>query len=607
MTTTMTSRLLQHARIVGGFIISITFGGLRDFVWRDIREGLIDLKGFARPTRWTILLGFALLFGMVALLLNNELWRQLFPLVGMPAPLDMVGRGRFVPEALVPMTYMLLAIAWAFALTGLLHSHLLARAGILALYLLRGAQTIVILFSETMLGVESPMPLLVRSVLLLLVPVFFLLRGRKTARDGPAFAPAIEFVILLALVAAPMALAQSGELASWRATAIPILFSNIESELLTFRLLVTPLLLLIGIDISNFVRRVSGWTIDVMHANLPAWVTAVVLAAALIWRCAATIGQLQARIGAASLTSVALEYAGALMMPALTGLVLWAVIAANRARTPEPAPLDETALVDAVVRIALPLIVIYLGAQLASFVLLTIAGALPITSIAPPLIALADLFSNQLSDSWRLLVYAAALALAVRLILRRFPSAGMAPVALYLGIFGATGVWIYLTLPASILGALVWRGAEPVVFWWMMFIAIVTIVRLVRRQLDAGRVLRLLFATMIIFLMQQTGFIESRFSPILGFAGISFVAFGIVWDALTGAGWVNADSVNLPRVGRVFLYVGYTILAVTVLNWALAAHDLGAVATLTGGAADTGYATFGKPLLYAVAAIAIWE
>ncbi len=601
MTTARPSRLFERVRIVGGFLVSITFGALRDFVWRDIRDGMIDLKGFARSTRWTILLGFALLFGMVALLLNNELWRQLFPLVGMPAPLDMVGRGRFVPEALVPVTYALLAIAWAFALTGLLHSHPLARAGILALYLLRGVQTIVILLSETLLGVESPLPLLVRSFLLLLVPVFFVLRGRQTARS----APAAEFVILLALVAAPMALMQAGELASWRATAIPILFSSLESELLTFRLLVTPLLLLIGIDVTNFVRRVAGWTIDVVRANLPAWVAAILLGTALIWRVATVIGQLQARIAASSLGATGLEYAGALMMPVLTGLVLWAVVVANRARTPEPAPLDETALVDAVARIALPLIVIYLGAQLASFVLLTLAGALPVTTIAQPLIALADMLSNQLSDSWRLLVYAAALALGVRLTLRRFPSAGAAPTALYLGIFGATGVWLHLTLPDSLLGALVWHGTEPVVFWWTIIVAVVAIIRLVRRQMDAGNVLRLLFATMVGFLMQQTIFVESRFSPLLGFAGVGFVAFGIVWDAITGAGWVNTGSAGLPRAGRVFLYVGYTILAVTILNWALAAHDLGAIATLTGGAADTGYNTFGKPLLYAVAAMAI--
>ena len=61
MTTARPSRLFERVRIVGGFLVSITFGALRDFVWRDIRDGMIDLKGFARSTRWTILLGFALL------------------------------------------------------------------------------------------------------------------------------------------------------------------------------------------------------------------------------------------------------------------------------------------------------------------------------------------------------------------------------------------------------------------------------------------------------------------------------------------------------------------------------------------------------------------
>lgn len=53
-------------------------------------------------------------------------------------------------------------------------------------------------------------------------------------------------------------------------------------------------------------------------------------------------------------------------------------------------------------------------------------------------------------------------------------------------------------------------------------------------------------------------------------------------------------------MSRIFLYVGYVLLTVTVVNWALAAHDLNSIGKLTGGAALVGFARFGKPMLYAI-------
>jgi hypothetical protein len=78
-----------------------------------------------------------------------------------------------------------------------------------------------------------------------------------------------------------------------------------------------------------------------------------------------------------------------------------------------------------------------------------------------------------------------------------------------------------------------------------------------------------------------------------------------VWDVFTGASWVNVDSPRLPRIGRVFLYIGYMLLTITVINWALAAHDQGSIGILTGGAVNTGFGGFGRPLLYAALVVSI--
>ena len=58
-----------------GFAWAITFGALRDFVWADIRAGMIDLRGFSRATRLIILLGLLLIFSLAGLLLFGNVWR----------------------------------------------------------------------------------------------------------------------------------------------------------------------------------------------------------------------------------------------------------------------------------------------------------------------------------------------------------------------------------------------------------------------------------------------------------------------------------------------------------------------------------------------------
>ncbi len=47
------------------------------------------------------------------------------------------------------------------------------------------------------------------------------------------------------------------------------------------------------------------------------------------------------------------------------------------------------------------------------------------------------------------------------------------------------------------------------------------------------------------------------------------------------------------------------MLTVTVVNWALATHDLASQALLTGDQALSGFNRFGRPVLYAVFAIVL--
>jgi hypothetical protein len=55
----------------------------------------------------------------------------------------------------------------------------------------------------------------------------------------------------------------------------------------------------------------------------------------------------------------------------------------------------------------------------------------------------------------------------------------------------------------------------------------------------------------------------------------------------------------MHRVSRVFLYLGYALLSVTVVHWAVALHDVAAVSRLTGEASLIGFEFFGRPMVYA--------
>jgi hypothetical protein len=55
----------------------------------------------------------------------------------------------------------------------------------------------------------------------------------------------------------------------------------------------------------------------------------------------------------------------------------------------------------------------------------------------------------------------------------------------------------------------------------------------------------------------------------------------------------------------VLLYVGYVLMTVTAVNWAVTTHDLSTLARFTGDGAAAGLEQFGKPLLFAVFALTL--
>jgi hypothetical protein len=566
-----------------------TFGTFSDAMRRlvidDLRPGVVHVGDLPRPARTLAWLGFILVFAGTGMLFFNEPLREAFPLLPMVG--GTTGRGELVPFVLIPVTVFILSVAWGFMLAGALHSRLLVKLAVLLLYLVVAS----VWTASTVTGIPAA---LLSGGALLVVPVFFFLR-RKAAE-----APASEFAVLLVLVALTFGVSQIYAIDAWRSSGVPGVLANVPTLLYTIDMLVIPLMLYLGVDIAEFVHKTASWTSGLADVWAGRRVMYAILFLLLGWRLVSVVLEAAGRIGKSSPADQAAAYAGALVIPLSVGAVWWLV------RRYGGDPVTVETLLEVAKRVALPLIAIYLGLQGIEIVVVLIGGLLGLLFVRAGLggpgdpggiLALADGLIKQ-DANWQTLV--AGLAIVAAFILAR---RGRPTLALYLGIVGANALWISLTNPGRPLSFFAWSGLEPVDFWWVVTFAAVAGYWAARGTLTEIRTRRLVLLVLITLLMRQTGFIEDPFSPVLGFTGVGMIALGLIWDALTIGFWANEGSRGLPRASRIWLYLGYILFSIAVLNWAVASHDILQVDFFTGQAALGGFGIFGKPLIYAIFAV----
>lgn len=566
---------------------SIPNRAVREFVWGDLKAGLIDLRGLPRSAQWIAGVGFALLTGLIASLLLSEVWRMHFELV--PLSNSAPGRGTLVPAGFIPLIGFVLALAWSLALLGAMRAHPLIRWGVVGLF---------VIVSVSFLGTASRLSLAgVGWAGLIAVIALVLVRSRRAPR------PALEFPLLL--IATGLIFAE----AEWRSSEIQQIsgmslgLDNLVIHLQFLAVLTYPLLLGVGLSMAGFAYQAAHWTTRAVSEQLPRVVGLVVVAIVLALRFLDAWGALLAHAegDALALLRGLAGGAGVLGCVGLSGLLVrWSARSTLNVQPADVVPIAE--------RAGAGIIVGFLAVSLLSFGLLGAANA--VFTIVPVSTETAALLSQaaqlqywlnaQITPSWQYLF--AALALLGGLWLARRQNQGL---ALYLVTFGLVSLWLDLTKPPGLLFLLEWRGSRALDAVWMTALVVCAGVWLARRQLTFPRAAALLFGALVTGLIQQTDFLEDRFSPVLGFAGIGFLAFGLAWDALTVGAWANVDSPALPRMSRLFLYLGYVLLTAVLANWAMVTHDIAQVNLLTGDLAVLGFVRFGQPMLYAALLVAL--
>lgn len=570
-----------------GIVLAVVSGGLRDFVLADLRDGMISTKGFSRTTKLLVWFGFGLLLSLISVLLLSDVIRQSSPLL-FANMVATAGRGTAMPLVLAPFVMMMVAVALSYVLTGALHAHWLIRVSAIVVAVGIGGLYATMISDEGYTGI-------VIIILTLAVPVFFLLRWRAALR------PSFEFGVLLTLQFGIALAGQIGVQQMWQRWHIPapvMLLSGLQGSI-TYLLL--PVLMVAGIDITNFVRQAAGWTADIIRARLPVRAVGVALVLALAWRLA-SVGMEFAEELTTWSTGGLLSYAGALLVPLLL-LCLWLVIQrlAASSKVLEPDGVARAGEAN-----ALRTVVVYIGV-LASTVLPSI-GIVPLMAL---LVVRDDLAGMRALDAWQATYSSDALINMLRplffglcvLVGLWMARRGRREIALFLGAIGVLDLYALLQHTGQPLAALRYYGESPVDFWLILVVLGCLVIWFARGTLTPERAGRLLFVLVGSGLMRQTAFIGDQFSPLyslLGVGGISVVAFGLLWGALTAGAWANKDSRRLPRTGRVFLYIGVTLLTATMIILTQSTHNLGEIEQFGGMVAQTGLSMFGMPLLYAV-------
>ncbi len=570
---------------LGGFVRRVPLDFMRELFWRELRDNAVSLRGLPPTTRVLGAIGFVLLGIMVASLLFNDVWRT-FPLLD--APPGQPGRGTLQPTALLPVTLFLLSVGCTFMLCGAMRARpAVAGAALVPFLALAGGWT----------GRANDIDFSAASAIawgpLALIPIVFLVRRRGRSR------PALDFCLMLILVATVLAVAQDRLLELDRAAEMGdgvLTVTQIRRTILILLVLVTPLLLFIGVDIADFAHRVADWTVAVARETRRGWLIVVLLVLGLAWQMVAGLAQVSEDAADGGALG---RYAGALGVPLLVGAAWWLFMGRPSPRGDAPdadvRPGPE-AVTDMGRGVALLLILLYyalnLGTQLARLGIQTLGEA---GLHGPALAALAR--ALELVDHPELwTVGVDLLVLGIAAWLRR---RGRRLLGLYLALVALLHLWSELTAPGRLLGALSF-DPDAASLWWVAGVGAAAAVWLVRGRMTAARAQALLLILVIVVLIGQSELLEDPFAPFVGFSGIAIVALGLVWDVLTFGPWVNRESRGLPRASRLFIYIGYGLVGVTLINWSLAAHVLSELEFYTGGGALQGFSRFGTPLLYVV-------
>jgi hypothetical protein len=208
--------------------------------------------------------------------------------------------------------------------------------------------------------------------------------------------------------------------------------------------------------------------------------------------------------------------------------------------------------------------------------------------------------ASAVNSTWWRAVPGTAFGIGAILLARR-GRGGEASLLAALCVVMVTGA-IGTVLPPGILRARTPDAIAALTSW----LAIVVLVFLfLARRLTRHRLVGLLTVLLVGGLYTYRGALDDPVSAIFGYAGLGMALFGLVWQAITGAGFTRKGTKRFPEPTRIFAYLANTLFAFAVVAFVSTTRvQVGGIALSDLEA--TGDQALGTPLLLAATVLGLW-
>jgi hypothetical protein len=562
---------------------------VRDLMIEEFHDGRIRTRGLPAGVRVAVVLSIVTVLALIVSIAVADVWRSMLDPIALSGGQTL--RGTLVPEALIPVTFALIAIGAGLCLSGALRASPPVAAGVLLVYLVLA----VFVRGNAVLG-HGLVHDLAGWAIWAVVAVFVVARFTRPL-------PSVELAVLLVLVGITFADAHRVLVDSDRTTGTGFLGSQTEVLLVDIVQLSIPVLVVAALDVVDFGVHAARWSLGFVDRRLGQRVVVGGLVLLAAWR----IRDLVRKV-----IDLASEDAGLLARDLVGSVVLLAGIvggmllvhrAARRRDLEHPlAPTDPEGVTNSSRRVALPVAIGLLAAALLSAVFFLAAQAVP-TVLTGDRAADANRwlvrgiqFSGDVGAAWGWdLARGVLVAGGAALMVRRGRPLGAA----------------FLVCVSAVLAHGALSGNGRVLDDWQWTVSGVDIVLVVvllaamvrwalRRELTEARAEWALFLLLLTAMITQIDFLSDPFSPLIAISAVGFVLFGLAWGFATNGSWANDDSGRLPRSSRVQLLIGYQLLSAAILQWFVVTHNLGQIELLASDMPDLGLLWLGYPLIIAL-------
>jgi hypothetical protein len=542
---------------------------INDTIVSDIRTNRLRINGLPRTHQFLIIIGLIIIAIVVGVMLTSNQIRHYFTLIVLP--IDAQGYGTLVPLQAIGGILVGLSLAWSLLFSALSMLHWGIR---LALAITYGG--LALLWLTPMATVNLTVCLGLLGLLLINLGI---LMWRKSL--GSIGGWVLFFISQTLLFAVP----QWHYYSIYTASGIGTLFAGVEFWVVATQIIVIPMMMYVGINMARAAIGFGQWSAyTVQRTNFPL-LCGIALSLSLVRLWQITTHSMPTTTG----IIVALIYCGSI------GLIWWGTrmvpLTVNHQSVDE---LLSKWAVWIVIGANVPLL-------LPTFVHVLFGTAMIVNNDNHSLSTQIWSFFRDRSTAV-LTLLTGILALILIVISIRLWRRQRYTASLLLASICISNVIIFVCKLINVI--------FPPIFsdnLIMIGIMVFMLQKIIRRQTIQLLLPRYIIVLVLSILMQQTSFLNNPLSPVLGFAGVAFVAFGFIWDVLFGVTWINQDSRQFPRIARVLGYIGYSLLTVTAVAWAGISQNPVLLSLLSGDIVYQGYHFFGMPaihLLYAVTLIA---